>query len=67
HVDGVAAGDRVLVIDDLLATGGTVGACIQLLEQVGAVVVGCGFVIELADLGGAAKLAPHESFSLIKY
>ncbi len=67
HVDGVSKGDNVLVVDDLLATGGTVGACIQLLQEVGAEVVACAFVIELADLGGAEKLKPHEVLSLIKY
>lgn len=67
HVDGVAAGQRVLVIDDLLATGGTVEACCKLLENTGAVVVGCGFLIELDFLHGAARLAPHSTYSLIHY
>lgn len=67
HVDGVPPGSRVLVVDDLLATGGTVGACVKLLEQTGANIVGCAFAIELVGLGGAAKLAPHPVFSLIKY
>ena len=67
HVDGVPPGSRVLVVDDLLATGGTVGACVKLLEQTGANIVGCAFAIELVALGGAAKLAPHPVFSLIKY
>lgn len=67
HIDGVSPGQRVLVVDDLLATGGTVGACCKLLEKTGANVVGCAFAIELAFLGGAAKFAPHESFSLIRY
>ena len=67
HVDGVGSGARVLVVDDLLATGGTVGACVKLLERTGATIVGCAFAIELAALGGAAKLAPHPVFSLIKY
>jgi len=67
HVDGVPPGARVLVVDDLLATGGTVGACVKLLERTGAKIVGCAFAIELVALGGAAKLAPHPIFSLIKY
>jgi len=67
HVDGVGRGDHVLVVDDLLATGGTVDACNELLQQVGAEVVACAFVIELADLGGAERLKPHEVLSLIKY
>ncbi|MGV3622894.1 MAG: adenine phosphoribosyltransferase [Archangium sp.] len=56
HVDAVSSGERVLVIDDLIATGGTAGAAIELLRQRGANVVGAGFVIDLPDLGGAAKL-----------
>jgi len=67
HVDGVAPGQRVLVVDDLLATGGTVEACCKLLEHTGAVVVGCGFLIELDFLGGSRRLAPHPTFSLIHY
>jgi adenine phosphoribosyltransferase len=67
HVDGVPPGSRVLVVDDLLATGGTVGACVKLLERCGANIVGCAFAIELTFLEGAAKLAPHPVFSLIKY
>jgi adenine phosphoribosyltransferase len=67
HVDGVPPGSRVLVVDDLLATGGTVGACVKLLERTGANIIGCAFAIELTFLEGAAKLAPHPVFSLIKY
>jgi adenine phosphoribosyltransferase len=67
HVDGVPPGSRVLVVDDLLATGGTVGACVKLLERTGANIIGCAFAIELTFLEGAARLAPHPVFSLIKY
>lgn len=67
HVDGVERGQNVLVVDDLLATGGTVNACCQLLEKCGANIVGCAFVIELSGLGGADRLAPHATFSLVKY
>lgn len=56
HVDGVTAGDSVVVIDDLLATGGTASAAIALLERVGARIVECAFVIDLIDLGGRARL-----------
>ena len=65
--DAVKSGDRVLLVDDQLATGGTMQACVKLAEQSGAVVVGCAFVIELTFLGGRAKLAPHEAYSLIRY
>jgi adenine phosphoribosyltransferase len=67
HSDGIHAGERVLLVDDLLATGGTMAACCRLTEQCGATVVGCAFVIELLALGGARRIAPYDSFSLIKY
>jgi len=56
HVDAIEQGDKVLLIDDLIATGGTAFAGIKLLERAGAKVVGCSFVIDLPDLGGADKL-----------
>jgi adenine phosphoribosyltransferase len=67
HVDGVSAGQKVLVVDDLLATGGTVSACCKLLAHSGAEIIGCAFVIELAALGGARTVAPHPVFSVIRY
>lgn len=67
HIDGVQPGQRVLLVDDLLATGGTINACCQLVEKAGATVVGCAFVIELTALGGAARIAPHKTFSVLKY
>jgi adenine phosphoribosyltransferase len=67
HVDGVKAGQRVLIVDDLLATGGTVGACCKLLEKSGAKIIGCAFAIELSALGGAKAVAPHPVFSVIQY
>ncbi|MEX2173048.1 MAG: adenine phosphoribosyltransferase [Pirellulaceae bacterium] len=67
HIDACPAGHDVLVVDDLLATGGTVAACCELLKKTGANVVGCAFAIELTALNGAAAIAPHDVFSLIKY
>jgi len=67
HVDGLIDGQRVLVVDDLLATGGTVAACCSLVENCGAEVVGCAFLIELEGLGGREKVAPHDCVCLIKY
>lgn len=56
HDDALQPGERVLIVDDLLATGGTCGAGIKLIERLGAQVVGCAFVIDLPDLGGRALL-----------
>ncbi|HSC20006.1 MAG TPA: adenine phosphoribosyltransferase [Rhizomicrobium sp.] len=56
HSDAVSKGDRVIVVDDLIATGGTAFAAIKLLERAGAIVVGCSFVIDLPELGGADKI-----------
>lgn len=67
HIDSIANGHRVLLIDDLLATGGTMLAGAQLIEQAGGTVVGCGFLVELGFLRGREKLAPREVFSLLKF
>jgi len=56
HADAVASGDRILVVDDLIATGGTALAAIGLIEQLGGVIVGVAAVIDLPDLGGAARI-----------
>ena len=67
HTDGIARGERVLLVDDFLATGGTMKACCRLVEECGAEIVGCAFVIELTGLRGAERLAPYTTFSLLKY
>jgi len=67
HDDAVGRGERVLVVDDLLATGGTAAATGRLLAKLGAEVVGFAFLIELAALGGRATLAGHEVTSFIQY
>lgn len=56
HKDAVAPGEQVLLVDDLIATGGTAGAAVDLIERLGGKVIGASFVIDLPDLGGAAKL-----------
>jgi adenine phosphoribosyltransferase len=67
HTDAIEPGANVLVVDDLLATGGTVDACCRLVEQAGGKVVGCAFLVELLAFHGAAKVARYETFSLIQY
>ena len=67
HSDAIGHGARVLVHDDLLATGGTAAALCELVEQLGGEVVGCGFLIELAFLKGSERLAPHEAHALLSY
>jgi len=67
HSDALAGGTRVLVHDDLLATGGTAGAVCELVERAGAEVVACAFLIELAFLRGRERLAPREVRSLVTY
>ena len=65
HEDGVGPGQRVLVVDDLLATGGTMAASCELVEAVGGVVAGCAVVVELGFLSGRDRLAPHTVGSLV--
>jgi adenine phosphoribosyltransferase len=65
HVDALAASDRALVVDDVLATGGTAAATAELVEQAGAKVVGLSFLIELADLGGRARVGAGRSLHAV--
>ena len=67
HVDAVQGGDRVLIIDDVLATGGTAHATATLIAGTGATVVGLGFLIELEFLGGRSRLVDHKIASLLRY
>ena len=67
HADAIEPGQRVLIIDDVLATGGTASAVARLVEQVGGKVVGLGFVIELTFLHGLEKLSGYDVFSLLQY
>jgi adenine phosphoribosyltransferase len=67
QVDAIKRGDSVLLLDDLLATGGTARAGAKLVEKLGGVVVGCGFVLELEGLPGRDALAGYDVRSLVKY
>ncbi len=67
HADSIRSGQRVLVHDDVLATGGTARATVQLVEQLGGVVVGLPFIVELSFLNGRAQLEGYEIFSLVEY
>ena len=64
HADAIRPGQRVLVVDDVLATGGTLGAAIALVERAGGVVAAVSVIIELAALGGRERLAPHAVHAL---
>jgi adenine phosphoribosyltransferase len=67
HRDAILPGERILVIDDVLATGGTAAATVRLVEALNGIVVGIGVLIELEDLGGRARLAGHHVESLARY
>lgn len=67
HKDAVKRGQKVLITDDLLATGGTIQATIELVEKLGGIVVGCAFLIELSYLEGIDKLAGYDVLSLVTY
>ena len=67
HKDAIADGARVLIVDDLLATGGTAAAAAQMVREVGGHVVGLGFVVELTFLNGRQRLAGQDVFSLLQY
>ena len=67
HADSIKKGDKVVIIDDLLATGGTVEATIKLVEKMGGEVVGCSFLIELSDLNGRDLLKNYDVYSVMKY
>jgi adenine phosphoribosyltransferase len=67
HADALSGGARVLVHDDLLATGGTARALCDLVERLGGEIVGCAFLVELGFLGGRERLAPHEVMALVGF
>lgn len=67
HIDGIVKGERVLLVDDLLATGGTMSACIKMVRSLGGVLVGVAFLVELDALNGRAKLGDLPIHSILHY
>ncbi|OHA48359.1 MAG: adenine phosphoribosyltransferase [Candidatus Terrybacteria bacterium RIFCSPLOWO2_01_FULL_58_14] len=67
HRDAISQGERIAIIDDVLATGGTARAAIELVEELGGEIVGLGFLLELTQFSGRALLGRHEIFSLLRY
>jgi len=67
HIDAVSRGERILILDDLLATGGTAAAAARLIERQGGIVEECAFLVELADLRGRDALGGRKVFSLLRY
>ena len=69
HTDAIAKGEQILLVDDLIATGGTAEAAVALIQKLGGVVMGCAFVIDLPDLGGLKRLVENglEPFSLCEF
>jgi adenine phosphoribosyltransferase len=67
HTDAIPRGSNVLLVDDLLATGGTMEACCRLVEKAGGSVVGCAFLVELGALKGIEKIGRYDVISLVKY
>ena len=67
HIDDIKKGDKIVVVDDLLASGGTLEACVKLLEELGAEVVGICFVVELLNLGGRERLKKYNVKSIVTY
>jgi adenine phosphoribosyltransferase len=67
HADAIEPGEKVVIIDDLIATGGTIGAAVNLVKKLGGDIVECGFVVELPDLKGREKIKGQQVFSMCKF
>ena len=67
HKDGISEGEKVVIIDDLIATGGTIGATVKLVKKLGGDIVECAFLIELPDLGGREQIPGCEIFSIMEF
>lgn len=67
HEDAIRKGEKVLIVDDLIATGGTIAATVSLVEKLGGEVVECAFIVELPDLKGRAKIERHKVFAITEF
>lgn len=67
HKDAIEKGEKVLIVDDLIATGGTVGAAVEMVEKLGGDIVECAFVVELPDLGGRQKIPNQKIFAICEF
>lgn len=67
HEDAISKNERVVIVDDLIATGGTVNSAINLVERLGGVVVECAFIVELPELGGRNNIKGHNVFSMVQF
>ena len=67
HEDAVEKGEKIVIVDDLIATGGTVGATVKLMEKLGAQIIECAFVVELPDLKGREQIKGYKVFSLTEF
>lgn len=67
HEDAISQGERVLLIDDLIATGGTISAATELIERLGGKIIECAFIIDLPDLKGKEKLTGYNTFTMIEF
>ena len=67
HKDAIKQGQKVLLIDDLIATGGTAAASCKLIEKLGGEIIGCGFIIDIPDLKGKEKISKYPVFSIVEF
>ena len=67
HADAIESGERVVIIDDLIATGGTIGAAVKLVKKLGGDILECGFVVELPDLKGREKIKDQKIFAICEF
>jgi len=67
HNDSISKGERVVIVDDLIATGGTIAAAVKLVEQLGGKIIECAFVVELPDLKGREKISEQAVFSMVQF